>query len=1150
MNNGKLGIPPCVRHLALQTMSLDLASPPTEAARLARLQALQVLDSAPEALFDALTRLAAQHLGVPISLVSLIDADRQWFKASEGLNGVTQTPRDHAFCARAIEQDTLMEVADATADPRFANNPLVQGDPHIRFYAGAPITLSPGVRLGTLCVIDRQPRQLSATQRRFLSDLAEVAAEAFRMKEQALLARQAHESELQAREASYQAIVEDQSELISLARPDGTLLFVNGAYGRHYGVTAAQAVGRSVYDFVDERDRMAVRQHLAAVCDQGGVFRTENRTRSASGQGHWMAWTNRRLVDAQGRVSAIHSVGFDITDYKATQAALQESQAQLRTVYERTPAMLCSLDAQGRLLTVSDSWLDKLGYTRAEVIGRRAADFLAHDGHDRMRRTALVRYLSTGQCQNLEQQLLRKDGSRLDVRLSAVLERDAQGRHLRSTAIVEDVTERHAVEAELRAQRERLAQATQANEIGIWELTLPEARLVWSDEMFRIFGCAHDEFRGQVADWERCLHPDDVAMARQHLSDALAGRHPLDFDFRVRHPNGQVRYVYARATIFRDAQGQPLRVLGTNYDVTERKRMERELAEKHELLRVTLHSIGDAVITTDAQGRVQWLNPVAERMTGWATEAARGQHIDTVFRIVDEHSRQTAPCPVSRCLQGLGQSPAGTHTLLLSTDGREHGIEDSAAPILDDAGTVLGAVLVFHDVTEQRRMGHEMRFRATHDELTGLCNRAEFEQRLQRALDHSHRDGSSHAMMYIDLDQFKLVNDACGHAMGDQLLCQVTQLLQARVRASDTLARLGGDEFGVILEHCSVEQAQSVAQSICDAMDDFRFVHEGRRFRVGTSIGLVPIDSRWHSLARVLQAADTACYAAKEAGRNRVHAWFDTDQALQARKGEMQWASRIEQALDDDRFVLFAQRITPLRPPAPGQRPPGLHAEVLLRLRDPDGSLVPPGAFLPAAERFHLASRIDRWVVRRVFAWMKAQPEAMAGVDLLSVNLSGQSIGDRAFHRFVAEQLAGTQLNARKLCLEVTETAAITNLVEATAFITEMRQLGVRVALDDFGAGSSSFGYLKRLTVDYLKVDGQFIKTLTANALDQAAVRCFHDVAQVLGIQTIAEFVEDEATAAALRHIGIDHAQGYLLHRPEPIEAALALPLPQRLCNG
>ena len=339
----------------------------------------------------------------------------------------------------------------------------------------------------------------------------------------------------------------------------------------------------------------------------------------------------------------------------------------------------------------------------------------------------------------------------------------------------------------------------------------------------------------------------------------------------------------------------------------------------------------------------------------------------------------------------------------------------------------------------------------------------------------------------------------------------------------------------MILEHCSTDQAQRVAQQICEQMDEFRFLHEGRRFRIGTSMGLVALDHQWTTMAAVLQAADTSCYAAKEAGRNRVHTWFDRDLVMRARRSEMQWAPRIEHALDADRFVLFAPRFAKVD----GSPTQSLHAEVLLRMLDGDGALVSPGAFLPAAERFHLSSRLDRWVLRRVINLLAAL-EDINTIDTLCVNVSGQSIGDRVFHRHAIDSLraAGTSICCR-ICLEITETAAVTNPTDAAAFIRQVRNLGVRVALDDFGAGASSFGYLKKLPVDLLKIDGQFITHLIADPLDDVAVRCFVDVARVLGIGTVAEFVEDAEVLARLREIGVDYAQGFLLHRPEPVEALL-----------
>jgi diguanylate cyclase (GGDEF)-like protein len=429
----------------------------------------------------------------------------------------------------------------------------------------------------------------------------------------------------------------------------------------------------------------------------------------------------------------------------------------------------------------------------------------------------------------------------------------------------------------------------------------------------------------------------------------------------------------------------------------------------------------------------------------------------------------------------------------------------------------------------------EMHYNATHDALTGLVNRSEFELRLRRALQKAREDSCQHALLYIDIDQFKLVNDSSGHAIGDQLLQELAKLLGESVRARDTLARLGGDEFAIILEHCSLDQAQRVAQQICDSMSKFRFTHDERSLRVSASIGLVPVDERWTTPAAILQAADAACYAAKEGGRNRVHLWFDSDTAIRVRAGEMQWAMRIEHALDHDQFVLYGQRIEEL-----GTKSQGVRAEALLRMLQEEGDLVPPGAFLPAAERFHLASRIDKWVLQQALAWLQRLPDPGA-IRSLSINLSGQSIGDRAFHRYAIESFreVGPRICAQ-VCVEITETAAVTNMADAAAFIQRIRALGVQVALDDFGAGASSFGYLKTLPVDYLKIDGQFVRDVVDDPLDEAAVRCFAEVARVVGVKTVAEFVDRPEVLAKLRAMGIDYGQGYLLHRPAPLDELLA----------
>uniref|UniRef100_UPI00289F2D79 EAL domain-containing protein n=1 Tax=Massilia timonae TaxID=47229 RepID=UPI00289F2D79 len=679
--------------------------------------------------------------------------------------------------------------------------------------------------------------------------------------------------------------------------------------------------------------------------------------------------------------------------------------------------------------------------------------------------------------------------------------------------------------------QQRVTLATEAGGMRVWELNVQTGVLTRDALMYAMYGLPEGSGTDGYELWARHLHPADRSRAEQEFKSSLESGADFRSEFRVIWDDGSVHFLRSAGSVTRDAAGQALHIVGVNWDVTPLRELASQLAEQHELLRVTLQSIGDAVITTDAQSQVTWLNPVAERMTGWLSSEALGRPLTQVFHIVNEETRHPTENPVATCLAQGTIVGLANDTVLISRNGDEFGIEDSAAPIRNRSGDVLGVVLVFHDVTEQRRLSGEMSYRATHDALTGLVNRAEFETRLRRTLDKAHADRSEHAMLYIDLDQFKLVNDACGHSVGDQLLQQVAKLLREAVRARDTLARLGGDEFAVILEHCPADQAQCVAQQICDRMEEFRFVHEDRRFRIGTSIGLVPVDRRWANTAAAMQAADTSCYAAKEAGRNRVHAWFDTDQAMRTRHGEMQWATRLEQALDEDRFVLYAQRIEAL-----GDGSTGLHAEALIRLLDSDDSLIPPGAFLPAAERFHMATRIDRWVLKRAVQQIQAMPDINA-LDTLCINLSGQSVGDRAFHRHAIDALteAGSAV-CRRICLEITETAAVTNMADAAIFIEQVRALGARVALDDFGAGASSFGYLKTLKVDLLKIDGSFIRDVIDDPLDAAAVRCFVDVARVVGVKTVAEFVDRPEVLARVREIGIDYAQGFLLHKPEPIE--------------
>jgi len=569
-------------------------------------------------------------------------------------------------------------------------------------------------------------------------------------------------------------------------------------------------------------------------------------------------------------------------------------------------------------------------------------------------------------------------------------------------------------------------------------------------------------------------------------------------------------------------------------DRRQRNEAEASLFAEKERAQVTLASIGDAVITTDVAGRVDFLNSVAEELCGWTTAEAMGQPLDRVFHIINEVSRAVVENPVEIALRTGVIVGLANHTVLIRRDGAELNIEDSAAPIRDRHGNIIGVVLVFHDVTKAHEMAKQMGWAATHDSLTGLYNRAEFERRLQALVERTG-PGKRHALLYIDLDQFKVVNDTCGHAAGDQMLCQIAAIMHRHMRESDTLARLGGDEFGVLLENCPNEKSRQIAEAILDAVGSFRFVWDEKTFMVGSSIGLVEIAGEDLNAAHLLAAADTACYTAKDEGRNRVQVFNAADSETIRRSGEMNWVAHINRAFDDNRFRLHWQSIVPLQEKGRDER----HGEILLRMVDDEGSLVPPAAFLPAAERYNLMPRVDRWVVQQSLRWLVDHPETS---QCAAINLSGQSLSDELLLDYVFEQLRHTNIDPGRICFEITETAAIANLTKAIRFIGTLRERGCRFSLDDFGSGLSSFGYLKNLPVDFLKIDGGFVRNITRNPIDQAMVAAINNIGHVMGLATIAEFVESDDIRTLLCAQGVDFGQGYSIARPVPLDEAYLSP--------
>ena len=714
-----------------------------EASRQHSLDRLSVLDSGAEASFDGLVHAAAAICGTPIALISLIDHDRQWFKANVGLEGVSETPRAISFCAHAIEQADLFVVEDAQLDPRFATNPIVTGDPHIRFYAGAPLLLSDGSTVGTLCVIAREPLRLTDQQREVLRQLGRTAV------------------------------------------------------------------------------------HLLE---------------------------GRRALMAEG-----------------------DMRQEAERISSGMPIGLYATDGEGACTFTNPRWQEIFGLSLEESLG---------------------------------------------------------------------------------------------------------------------------------SGWADTIHPED------------------------------------RSAVFAE----------------------------------------------------------------WTQAAEEAREFEMGFR-------------------------------LLRRDGSLINVHSQAKAFRDPAGVITGFLGFAQDVTSEVALRAELQHQASHDALTQLLNRRAFDACLSQCLQQpAHPGQPGHALLYIDLDQFKIISDAAGHAAGDRLLVQVARLLEAFRSPEASLARLGGDEFGLLLPHCTVAEAEATAGRIIRVLEDVRYQEEEQRFRIGVSIGVVPLVGQGFDPDAVMQAADTSCFAAKESGRNRWHTWGESDADLISRNQAMRWVTRLQRAIDDDRLELHAQRIVPLNP-ADGD---ALRAELLLRIREDDGALVMPGAFLPPAERFQLITRLDQWVLQKTIALLAALA-SLEGIERISLNVSGLSVVDPSFVQVVDAALvdAGPAISQR-LCFEITETAAITNVAAAVQFISIVRRHGCTVALDDFGSGMASFGTLKNLTVTHLKIDGQFVTGVIDDPLDDVAVRCFVEVAQVIGLRTVAEFVESEAVLQRLRHIGVHYAQGYHLHRPEPFEQVLA----------
>ncbi|RCS59694.1 bifunctional diguanylate cyclase/phosphodiesterase [Parvibium lacunae] len=825
---------------------------------------------------------------------------------------------------------------------------------------------------------------------------------------------------------------------------------------------------------------------------------------------------------------------------------------------------LIELDAEARIGNWNPAATRLFGYSKQEVLGRHPADFLcprAPHFEDNPSWSILSEPGQAPLALPVVLSCINKQGHHVicEWRFTEIMgETPAQTRRI---ILIEDITDRERTNtriAQLISEQDALLDNTV---FGAAFLT--NDRILRCNETFATL-CGyqiHEVIRRPFAHF--LADPDYYAYFANEVLRAIEHDGHWDGDITLQRKYGSTFWASLRIsplaiplngrTLSPQQMEKRRDLIVIMQDITSRREQQQQiqrllvaLETERERAMITLQAIADAVIRVDIHGHIEFANTVALQILGLREMDLLGYSLPECLTLRHpqtlKHLDLMNPDLAGHTEHGESVHHENRIGLWRDADDHERAIEFSLSLLNGQTGAddPTGMVMVFRDVTEQRRLSEELSWQARHDALTKLPNRHSFELRVELALEGVRKLNQQHVVLFLDLDRFKIVNDTCGHAAGDELLKQLTLLMQAKVRKSDMLARMGGDEFAVILDSCDYEQAGRVAESLRQVVQDFRFIWQDKVFRVGVSIGAVVLDRHEQTLEDVFSCADYACYAAKELGRNRVNFYTPGDHSQNQGKQEMEWLPRIHAALEQNRFELDLQLIMPTTQDQAVWHE--THYEVLVRMIDEQGQRVPPMSFIPPAERYGLMGQIDRWVVTEIFnrGEMLLTEHGQSFNSLLCVNLSGHSIVDDSLIQFIQLRLSAYPRLAKHLCFEITETAAVSNLTRAASLMQSIKALGARFALDDFGSGMSSFAYLRTLPVDFLKIDGVFIKNLVEDPINRAMVSGIHHVGQTMGLKTIAEFVENQAIVSQLREIGVDYVQGYALHRPERFDLVAA----------
>ncbi len=867
-------------------------------------------------------------------------------------------------------------------------------------------------------------------------------------------------------------------------------------------------------------DRESVLERYAAALKQGVPLDITYRLLFKDGQIKIVRERSHSMLRKSGKTVKAIGVVQDITQSYQVEEELRRSEEKYRKLVESSPYCIHQIDNDGRLVSMNRAGLKMLGLEKeSDIVGVPYINAVSDENQKRI--SSLMEDAFKGEYSTFE--FSGKEGKHFLSNFVPITDED--GVIDRLLGITQDITEQKEAELELARNEEIFRSVFEQAAVGVALVDVKSKEYVRVNSYYYdLLGYSKQEFLDLT--FQQLTHSDD-------LEEDLKGIKALDngdvkaykMDKRYYHKNGSIVWVTLAVSVVWGTDNEPDYYLAIVQDITERKQSELELKK----LSRSIEASTSGVTITNPDGVIEYVNPKFTDITGYSKEEIVGKNVSIMN---SEETPDDVYIELRKIIHAGGVWKGELQDR--KKDGSLYWNRISIIGVRDDKGVITHVVANQEDVTHEYELTEQLSYQATHDALTGLVNRREFERRVERSVSTVRLGHSEHAMCYMDLDQFKVVNDTCGHAAGDEMLRQLSNTLQRVVRKRDTLARLGGDEFGVLIEDCSSEHALRVASNLQKVIQDYQFVWQDQIFKVSVSIGLVPIDGTFPSVTELLKHADAACYMAKDLGRNRIHVYDGEDVSLARRHGEMQWVTRIHKALEENRFSLFAQTIVPL------DSRQNKHYELLLRMKDEDDQLIPPGAFLPAAERYNLIDRLDKWVIKRAFTVLAEHPVFLEQIHFVSINLSGQSLTTPDFLSFIIEELKNTGIEPDKICFEITETTAITNLSTASRFIARLKELGCQFALDDFGSGLSSFAYLKNLSVDYLKIDGMFVKDIIDDPIDRAMVKSINEIGHVMGMQTIAEFVENDEIKGLLREIGVDYGQGYGISKPSSFDDLLA----------